>query len=168
MKITDIKTFSLPAGGKNQFIVKVETDEGLEGWGEGGLSTRDLAMKGAVQHYREWLIGRDPMRRGALWQEMYRSQYFEGGRALLAAQAAIDIALYDIAGKALGVPCYQLMGGRHRDYVDTFATTRSGSTEELIANVTQILEAGWSVVRIFHAGLGGPDVTEFEPRISIG
>jgi len=54
-------------GHRNQFIVKVETDEGIHGWGEGGMSWRELA---AVKHYREWLIGRDPMRRGALWQEM--------------------------------------------------------------------------------------------------
>ena len=57
-----------------------------------------------VEHYREFLIGRDPMQRGALWQEMYRSQYFEGGRTMTAAISAIDIALYDIVGKKLGVP----------------------------------------------------------------
>ena len=67
MKITDIKCYPVWVGGKNQFVVKVETDEGLYGLGEGGLSTRDLAIAGAVQHYREWLIGRDPMRIGALW-----------------------------------------------------------------------------------------------------
>ena len=63
------------------------------------------------------------MKRGALWQEMYRSQYFEGGRALTAAISAIDIALYDIAGKALGVPVYELLGGKQREYVQGFATT---------------------------------------------
>ena len=82
MKITDVKPYPVWVAGKNQLLVKVETDEGLYGWGESGLSTRDLAVAGAVKHYREWLIGRDPMRIGALWQEMYRSQYFEGGRAL--------------------------------------------------------------------------------------
>ena len=66
MKITDIKTLSVPHGIKNMFIVIVETDTGLYGLGEGGLSTRDLAMKGAVEHYRQWLIGRDPMKRDAL------------------------------------------------------------------------------------------------------
>jgi len=103
--------------------------------GEGGLSTRDLAMQGAVNHYREWLIGRDPMERSALWQEMYRSQYFEGGRALTAAIGAIDIALWDITGKALGVPIYQLLGGKHRDYVNGFVTTGGRSAEELIDNL---------------------------------
>jgi galactonate dehydratase len=168
MKITDIKTYSLPAGVKNQFIVKVETDEGIEGWGEGGLSTRDLAIKGAVEHYREWLIGRDPMRIGALWQEMYRSQYFEGGRVLTSAMAGIDIALYDIVGKALGVPVYQLLGGRQRDYVDTFATTSGQTAEELIERVQGLLSAGWSAIRLFHAHPRMDDPTVFEPRESIG
>ena len=62
------------------------------------------------------------MQRGALWQEMYRSQYFEGGRTLTAAISAIDIALYDIVGKKLGVPVYELLGGKQRDWVPTFAT----------------------------------------------
>jgi len=168
MKITDIKTYSLPARSKNVFMVKVETDEGICGWGEGGLSTRDLAMKGAVEHYRQWLIGRDPMRIGALWQEMYRSQYFEGGRVLAGAISAIDIALYDIVGKALGVPVYQLLGGRQRDYVDTFATTFGRTPEELIASVRSLLSAGWNTIRLFHVApaVGGPGV--FEPRESIG
>ena len=78
-------------------LVKVETDEGIYGWGESGVTSRENAVKGIDEHYREWLIGRDPMQRGALWQEMYRSQYFEGGRVMTGAISAIDIALYDIS-----------------------------------------------------------------------
>ena len=88
MKITEIKVYPVWVGTRNQCLVKVETDEGVYGWGESGLSGRELAVAGAVQHYREFLIGRDPMRMGALWQEMYRSQYFEGGRVLSAAISA--------------------------------------------------------------------------------
>ena len=123
MKIVDIKVFPTWVGSRNQLIVKVETDEGLVGWGEAGVSGRELAVAGAIKHYRQFLLGRDPMRRGGLWQEMYRSQYFEGGRVLTGAISAIDIALHDIAGKALGVPVYQLLGGQQRDYVPCFATT---------------------------------------------
>lgn len=147
MKITDIKPYPVWVGMRNQMLVKVETDEGIYGWGESGLSGRELAVAGAVQHYREFLIGRDPMRMGALWQEMYRSQYFEGGRVLTAAIAAIDIALYDIAGKALGVPVYQLLGGKQRDYVPCFATMWGGSAEELIDNARLLLDNGWTVIR---------------------
>ena len=89
MKITDIKTYPTWVGHRNQCIVKIETDEGIHGLGESGLSARELAVKGAVEHYREILIGKDPMERGRLWQVMYRSQYFEGGRALSGAISAI-------------------------------------------------------------------------------
>lgn len=64
---------------------------------------REKAVVSAIEHYREFLIGRDPMQIGRIWQEVYRSQYFEGGRVLQAAISAIDIALHDIKGKALGV-----------------------------------------------------------------
>ena len=147
MKITDIKSYPTWVGHRNQLVVKVETDEGLYGLGESGFSGRELAVVGAINHYREWLIGKDPMRRGALWQEMYRSQYFEGGRVLTAAISAIDLALYDIAGKALGVPVYQLLGGKHRDVVPCFATVGGPSYEHLRDGVKLLLEKGWNVIR---------------------
>ncbi|MFO7917475.1 MAG: mandelate racemase/muconate lactonizing enzyme family protein [Anaerolineae bacterium] len=167
MEITAIKCYPVWVGHRNQFVVKVETDEGIYGLGEGGLSGRELAMEGAVKHYANWLIGRDPMRRGALWQEMYRSQYFEGGRVLTAAISAIDIALYDIAGKALGVPVYQLLGGKHRDVVPCFATTGGSTYEEVLEGVELLLENDWPAIRI---GLARPpyeDPRLFEPRESI-
>ena len=169
MKITDIKPYPVWVGHRNQLIVKVETDEGIYGWGESGLSSRELAVVGAVNHYREFLIGRDPMRIGALWQEMYRSQYFEGGRALTGAISAIDIALHDIVGKALGVPVYQLLGGRQRDTVPCFATTGAATVEQLIENANLLLEKGWNVIRtgVFHRAAPGEE-NIFEPRESIG
>jgi len=169
MKITDIKTFPVWVGRRNQFVVKVETDEGLYGLGEGGLSSRELAMQGAVMHYREWLIGRDPMRIGSLWQEMYRSQYFEGGRVLTAAISAIDIALHDIAGKALGVPVYQLLGGKQRDFVPCFATTGAPMGPRLIERIRLLLDHGWNVIRTVPGHPDrGDDNTLFEPWESIG
>ena len=147
MKITDIKSYPIWVGHRNQLVVKVETDEGLYGLGESGFSGRELAVVGAINHYREWLIGKDPLRRGALWQEMYRSQYFEGGRVLTAAISALDLALYDIAGKALGVPVYQLLGGKHRELVPCFATVGGATYEQLRDGVQLLLEQGWNVIR---------------------
>ena len=168
MKITDIKPFPVWVGHRNQHIVKVETDEGIYGWGESGLSSRELAVAGAVRHYREFLIGRDPMRIGGLWQEMYRSQYFEGGRALTGAISAIDIALHDIVGKALNVPVYQLLGGKQRDRVPCFATTGAASVEQLIENAQLLLDNGWNVIRtnVLHRAEPGEE-NIFEPRESI-
>ena len=103
-KITDIKSFIVWEGHRNLFILKVEADDGSYGWGESGLSGRELAVQGMVRHFREWLIGRDSRNIGALWQEMYRGQYFEGGRVITAAISAIDIALHDLNARRLGVP----------------------------------------------------------------
>ena len=168
MKITDIKTFPVWVGHRNQFVVKVETDEGIYGWGEAGLSGRELAVAGAIKHYREFLLGRDPMRVGALWQEMYRSQYFEGGRTLTAAMSAIDIALHDIVGKALSVPVHQLLGGKQRDFVPCFATTSAPMGLPLIEDVKLLLNKGWNVIRTV-PGSSPQDSAEgiFEPRESI-
>jgi len=170
MKITDIKPLPVWVGNRNQLVVKVETDEGIYGLGESGLSGRELAVVGALRHFREFLIGQDPMRRGRIWQELYRSQYFEGGRVLLAAQSAIDIALYDIAGKALGVPVYQLLGGKQREYIPCFATA-SGTTGEAVLDSAKLLwEHGWRVIRTgtFGGGRPGDNADIFEPRESIG
>ena len=168
MRITDIKVYPTRVGHRNQLIVKVETDEGVHGWGESGVSGRELAVQGAVRHYREFLIGRDPRRPGALWQEMYRSQYFEGGRILTGAISAIDIALYDVTARALDVPVHQLIGGRQRDYVPCFATTGAGSLEQLVANTRLLLDSGWSVIRTGIASRPPSGEGLFEPRESIG
>lgn len=170
MKITDIKPIPVWVGSRNQLVVKIETDEGIYGLGESGLSGRELAVIGALRHFREFLIGQDPMQRGRIWQELYRSQYFEGGRVLLAAQSAIDIALYDIAGKALGVPVYQLLGGKQRDTIPCFATASGSTGEELLASAKLLWEHGWRVIRTGTLGGSrsgdGPQI--FEPRESIG
>ena len=178
MKITEVKAYPVWVGHRNQCLVKIETDEGIYGWGEAGLSGRELAVIGAVKHYREFLLGSNPFNIAALWQEMYRSQYFEGGRVLTAAISAIDIALYDIMGKALGVPVYQLLGGKHRDFVPCFATTPASSLEKLIEDVKLLQENGWTVIRTTPAGKTewavpstdkhGKTSSIFEPRESIG
>jgi galactonate dehydratase len=152
MKITDIEAYPVWIGTRNQLLVKVQTDEGICGWGESGVVGRELAVAAAVKHYAAFLIGRNPMNIGALWQEMYRSQYFEGGRILTGAISAIDIALYDLVGKSLNVPAYQLLGGRQRDFVPAFATTsHPSSAEDLIADVKLLVENNWDVIRILPA-----------------
>jgi galactonate dehydratase len=167
MKITAIRPFPVWVGHRNQLIVKVETDEGVFGWGESGLSGREMAVVGAIEHYAQFLVGRDPFRIGALWQELYRSQYFEGGRVLLAAQSAIDIALHDIKGKALGVPVYELLGGKHRNVIPTFASTSSITGDETIDEARALMARGWSTIRFFPA-VWGDAQNIFEPRESIG
>ena len=166
MHITDIKCYPVWVGIRNQLLVKIETNEGIYGWGESGFSTRELGVKGIVDHYKEWLIGKDPMQRGALWQEMYRSQYFEGGRTLTGAISAIDIALYDVVGKKLGVPVYDLIGGKNRNWVPTFATGTGNSPEEMIDISKKIIAEGFNCFRI-HRYYSPEKDNIFEPREAI-
>jgi galactonate dehydratase len=165
MKIAAIECFTPWVGHRNQLLVKVTTEDGIYGWGESGLSGRERAVIGAIEHYREFLIGRDPRQAGALWQEMYRSQYFEGGRVLTAAIGALDIAFHDLRGKALGVPVHQLLGGRHRDRVPAFATAPADPGPEMVEQAKILMESGWNCIRFVPWGQHSRD--HFEPRESI-
>src|SRR3954466_6546314 len=167
LRITAIIPYPVWVGTRNQLLVKVETDQGVFGWGESGLSGREQAVCGAIEHYREFLLGRDAMQIGRIWQETYRSQYFEGGRVLQAAISAIDIALHDIKGKALGVPVYELLGGKQRDRVPTFASTGDEAEgDAAIERAHELCAQGWQAIRFFPVGQSSKDI--FEPRESIG
>jgi galactonate dehydratase len=165
MRIREVRAYPAWVGTRNQLLVKVETDEGVFGWGESGLSGRERAVIGAVEHYREFLLGRDPFAIGALWQEMYRSQYFEGGRVLTAAISAIDVALHDVKGKALGVPVYELLGGRQRAQVPTFATTRSPCGPGVVEEALALRDLGWQAIRLSPASDDASGL--FDPRASL-
>ena len=113
MKITSVRSvFS----GINHYVV-VETDEGLRGLGEATLNTRQLAVDGVIRHLDEYLRGKDPLRSGFLWQDIYRGTFWRGGPVLQAALSGLDIALWDLKGKAFNAPVYQLLGGRCRDKI---------------------------------------------------
>jgi galactonate dehydratase len=162
LKIVSITPYCAWIGRRNQLIVKIETDQGIFGWGESGLSGREKAVMGAMQHFSQFVIGHDPFTISRLWQEMYRSQYFEGGRVLQAAISAIDIALHDIKGKALQVPVYELLGGKQRNQIPTFASTSSGSTSQVIEQAKSLVSAGWNAIRIFPFGHENNEI--YEPR----
>jgi len=166
MKISAVKPYPTWVAHRNQLLLKIETDEGIYGWGESGLSGREKAVVGALEHYAPLLIGRDPFEIGAIWQELYRSQYFEGGRVLLAAQSAIDIALHDIKGKALGVPVYELLGGKQRNHIPTFASTSQPPGPGMIEQAKELKARGWDAIRFFPAGADENNI--HEPRQSIG
>ncbi|WP_020208692.1 mandelate racemase/muconate lactonizing enzyme family protein [Gilvimarinus chinensis] len=167
MKITKLKSYSFWVGFRNVCLVKVETDQGVYGWGEAGLSSREQAVMGAVKHFEQFLIGQNPLHISALWQQMYRGAYFEGGRVLAAAIAAIDIALHDIKGKALGVPVYQLLGGKQRDRIPLFATSTVAFDEGFVDDVLRLKDEGWDVIRATTGEHGTPEKpTLFDPRAS--
>jgi L-alanine-DL-glutamate epimerase-like enolase superfamily enzyme len=147
MKITRIDSLPVWGGGRNYFFVQVETDEGITGVGEAGVTWRELAVAEVVNHLATLLIGEDPLRIEHLWQRMFRGGFFPAGRIACAAISAIDIALWDILGKALNLPVYQLLGGRVRDRVVCYPHTGGASPAELAARSRQLVEEGWKFIR---------------------
>ncbi|MEZ9236686.1 mandelate racemase/muconate lactonizing enzyme family protein [Shewanella sp. 10N.286.52.A9] len=147
MIITDINTFNFWLGFRNVCLVKVETDSGVYGWGESGLSGRELAVTGAIEHFKQFLIGQSALNISHIWQELYRSQYFEGGRVLAAAISAIDIALHDIAGKHFNVPVYQLLGGKQRKQIPLFVTSTLAFNADFVDDVKRLKQQGWQAIR---------------------
>ena len=170
MKITAIKYFMMKVNFRNMFVVKVETDSGIHGIGEGGISGREKAMAGMIDHYAQFLVGQDPRRIEDIWQMLYRRQYFEGGTIIAAAISAIDIALWDILGKSLGVPVYQLLGGQSRQWVPCFTDGGILDSEACVEKAKQLVSDGWQVLRFVP---GMPDMTttqedgEYDPWVSL-
>ena len=115
MKITDVKTFVVDCFRTNWVFVKVYTDEGICGVGEGTLEYKEKALCGAVEHLKNYLIGKDPRQIERLYHDIYRDAYWRGGAVLMSALSAVECALWDILGKSLGVPVYQLLGGKAND-----------------------------------------------------
>lgn len=132
MKITRIETKVCHARMRNWIFVKVITDEpGLFGWGEATLEWHTRSVVGAIEDLSQLLIGEDPRRIEHLWQTMYRQHFWHGNGAVRGtAIAGIDLALWDILGKILNVPCHQLWGGRVRDYIRLYCHLGGGRMED--------------------------------------
>ncbi len=121
MKITAVQTFICHVYRTNWVFVKVLTDEGLHGVGEATLEHRELTVEAAVKELERSLVGQDPHAIEALWHRAYRDAYWRGGPVLMSALSGVEMALWDIKGKALGVPVWQLLGGKVRDAIPCYA-----------------------------------------------
>ncbi len=115
MKVTDVKTFVVDCFRTNWVFVKVYTDEGIDGVGEATLEYKEKALVGAVEHIKEYLVGKNPLEIEKHWHATYRDAYWRGGPVLMSALSAVEMALWDILGKSLNVPVYQLLGGKVND-----------------------------------------------------
>jgi L-alanine-DL-glutamate epimerase-like enolase superfamily enzyme len=150
VKITDIQTYPVWAGHRNFLFVTVETDEGIYGLGESGLTGRELAVMGALEHFKALLVGQNPMRIEHLWQTLSRGGFFPHDRILGSALAAVDIALWDIKGKALGLPVYDLFGGKVRDSVVCYCHLSGGHGTDLdllVEDARAKVAEGWKFLR---------------------
>ncbi len=165
MKITNIETYPVWNGSRNFLFVVVDTDEGIYGVGESGIGRREMAIQGVIEHFKPLLIGLDPFRTEHIWQLLYRGGFFPAQRIQTSAISAIDIALWDIKGKALGVPVYDLLGGLARDKVACYPHNQSNGRDiaSLVDSCLQTVEEGWKFVR-WGISLDG-DV--FEPRPAV-
>ncbi len=163
MKITDLTVY-LAKDWRPYLFVIIDTDAGVYGLGEAGLTSRELAVAGALEHCKPLLIGQDPFRIEHLWQTLYRGGFFPAEGVMAAAISAIDIALWDIKGKALNVPVYELLGGRVRDYVTCYTHVSGGSVPELVEACQRAIDEGWTYIRW---GLGHHPGNTFEPRAEV-
>jgi galactonate dehydratase len=147
-KITDVTPFVLGAGGKNITVVRVRTDDGLVGIGEGTLNYRVRAVHGAVQDFAMYLVGKDASQIERHWQALYRNSFFRGGPIQMTALSAIEQALWDIRGQALGVPVWDLLGGAVRDRIATY-THGGGPTPQAAAErCLALLEEGHRAIKL--------------------
>ena len=146
MQITQIRTH-IVGEARNSLFVVVDTDEGIYGLGEAGITWREAAVAGFIDALRPALIGQDPRRIEHLWQVMFRCGFFPANRIGAAAISAIDIALWDLKAKALGVPLYDLLGGQVRDRVVCYPHIAAETTEGLVAQAREKVAAGWKFVR---------------------
>lgn len=166
MKITGVSTVIVGADLRNWVFVKVTTDEpGLVGWGEASLEWKTRAVAGAVEDLAELLVGEDPNRLEHLWQSMFRHQFFKGGIVAMSAVSGIDQALHDIKAKALGVPLYELLGGRVRDRVRLYDHLGGGTADAVYDEATADLFAeracisvgeGFTALKILPVPVGRP------------
>ncbi|MFN7998864.1 MAG: galactonate dehydratase [Bryobacteraceae bacterium] len=118
LKITGLKTFGVsltPSSDRPYVFVKIETNQGIVGWGEGTLEGKAAAVLACIADFRDFLIGADPMQVEHIWQSMYVHTFYRAGPVIGSAISGIDQALWDIRGKALGMPVYKLLGGPFDD-----------------------------------------------------
>jgi L-alanine-DL-glutamate epimerase-like enolase superfamily enzyme len=133
--------------------VKVETDAGVFGVGDGSCSDRDFAVIETIhKHFAPALIGRDPTRIEFLWQDVFRGNFWVAGPIMQSALSGIDMALWDIFGKLTGLPTYRLLGGAARDRVLVYRHVYGADTERLAATAKEMVAQGYKVLRLSPPG----------------
>src|SRR5256885_2334738 len=147
MKIKDAKVF-VCSPGRNFVTLKIYTDEGIYGLGDCTLNGRELAVASYLtDHVIPCIIGRDPFQTEDVWQYLYRGAYWRKGPVTMSAIAAVDMALWDIKGKALNTPLYNLLGGKSRTGVTVYGHANGRDLNETVDEVAKYLAMGYRAIR---------------------
>ena len=145
MKITKLSTFIVPP---RWCFLKIETDEGIVGWGEPVVEGRAHTVAAAVDELSDYLIGQDPRNVQDLWSVMYRAGFYRGGPIMMSAIAGVDQALWDIKGKALGVPVHELLGGPVRNKIRVYSWIGGDRPADTAAQAKAAEARGFSAVKM--------------------
>jgi mannonate dehydratase len=163
MKITRA-TVNITSPDRNFVTLKIETDEGIYGLGDGTLNGRELAVASYLtDHVTPCLIGRDPFQTEDIWQYLYRGAYWRRGPITMSAISAVDIALWDIKGKALNTPVYNLLGGKSREGVLVYAHASGKDIDHALEDVALHLKMGYKAIRV-QSGFSGLSSTYGVPK----
>ena len=149
MKISRIETFAVPP---RWLLCRVETDDGVVGWGEPVVEGRAATVRTAVHELSELLVGQDPLRIEDHWQTMTKGSFYRGGPVLSSAVSGLDQALWDIAGKVYGAPVHQLLGGPVRDRVRAYTWVGGDEPTQIAEAVREQVEAGFTAVKMYASG----------------
>ena len=161
MKITGLQTYLVPP---RWLFLRIDTDEGISGWGEPVLEGRAETVRAAIGELSDLLLGGDPLRIEDHWQLLTRGGFYRGGPVLSSAVAGIDQALWDIAGKAYQVPVHQLLGGPVRDRVRMYAWIGGDEPAEVADRAREQVEAGFTAVKMNGSGRLDPVATPGQAR----
>ncbi|MEK4515992.1 galactonate dehydratase [Paenibacillus sp. FSL H8-0122] len=145
MKITGFETFIVPP---RWLFLKIETDEGISGWGEPVVEGKAHTVQAAVEELMDYLIGQDPQRIEDLWQLMYRGGFYRGGAILMSALAGIDQALWDIKGKIYNAPVYQLLGGACRNSMRVYSWVGGDRPIDVVKAALEKKAAGFTAIKM--------------------
>jgi galactonate dehydratase len=145
MKITQLELFMVAP---RWLFLKVSTDEGIVGWGEPIVEGQAATVAAAVRDMEDYLIGADPLRIEDIWQTLYRGRFYRGGPVSMSAIAGVNQALWDIKGKSLGVPIYDLLGGKVRDKVRVYAWIGGDRPEDVAKGAIERREQGFTALKM--------------------
>jgi galactonate dehydratase len=165
VKITDISTFLVPP---RWVFLRIQTNEGITGWGEPVVEGRAETVRTAVSELSDLLIGEDPLRIENHWQVLTRGGFYRGGPVLSSAVAGIDQALWDIAGKTYGAPVYALLGGPVRDKARVYTWIGGDEPEQVADRAREQVEAGFTAVKMNASGRMEPIETLAGTRAVVG